>query len=130
MYLGVILATAAVVPGIALVWADAWPTSLDLVPEVAQLPIVARRDRFARAAAAVARRRFAAALCLGVTGYGMAGLFVLQGAPDLALTQITVETLTVVVFVVVLRRLPDDFSAPDRPRGEPVADPRCVGASR
>jgi multicomponent Na+:H+ antiporter subunit A len=63
-------------------------------------------------AAAVTRRRFAAALCVGVTGYGMAGLFVLQGAPDLALTQITVETLTVVVFVVVFRRLPDRFSAP------------------
>ena len=64
------------------------------------------------AAAALARRRFAAALCVGVTGYGMAGLYVLQGAPDLALTQITVETLTVVVFVVVLRRLPDHFSPP------------------
>ncbi len=111
VYLGVIVATAAVLPGIALVWADAWPTSLDLVPEVAQLPIVAIVVGSA-AAAALARRRFAAALCVGVTGYGMAGLYVLQGAPDLALTQITVETLTVVVFVVVLRRLPDHFSPP------------------
>jgi len=111
VYLGVILATAAIVPGIALVWADAWPTSLDLVPEVAQLPIVAIVIGSAMAAA-VARRRFAAALCVGVTGYGMAGLYVLQGAPDLALTQITVETLTVVVFVVVFRRLPDNFAAP------------------
>jgi multicomponent Na+:H+ antiporter subunit A len=111
VYLGVILTTAAVVPLVALVWADAWPTSLELVPVVAQLPIGAIVVGSA-AAAAVTRRRFAAALCVGVTGYGMAGLFVLQGAPDLALTQITVETLTVVVFVVVLRRLPDRFSAP------------------
>ena len=111
VYLGVILATAAVVPGIALLSADAWPTSLDLVPQAAQLPLVAIVVGSA-AAAAVVRRRFAAALCVGVTGYGMAGLYVLQGAPDLALTQITVETLTVVVFVVVLRRLPDDFAAP------------------
>jgi multicomponent Na+:H+ antiporter subunit A len=111
VYLGVILVTAAVVPAVALLSADAWPSSLDLVPDVAQLPIVAVIIGSA-AAAAVARRRFAAALCVGVTGYGMAGLFVLQGAPDLALTQITVETLSVVVFVVVLRRLPRDFSAP------------------
>jgi multicomponent Na+:H+ antiporter subunit A len=111
VYLGVILATAAVVPAVALVGADAWPTSVDLVPVAAQVPIGAIVVGSALAAA-VTRRRFAAALCVGVTGYGMAGLFVLQGAPDLALTQVTVETLTVVVFVVVMRRLPDRFSAP------------------
>ena len=111
VYLGVIVATAALVPGIALLSADAWPTSLDLVPRAGQLPIVAVVIGSA-AAAAVSRRRFAAALCVGVTGYAMAGLYVLQGAPDLALTQIIVETLTVVVFVLVLRRLPDQFSAP------------------
>ncbi|MCB1003620.1 MAG: DUF4040 domain-containing protein, partial [Acidimicrobiales bacterium] len=32
-----------------------------------------------------------------------------QGAPDLALTQFAVETLSVVVFLLVLRRLPDRF---------------------
>jgi multicomponent Na+:H+ antiporter subunit A len=37
-------------------------------------------------------------------------LFVLQGGPDLALTQFLVETLTLVVFVFVLRRLPATFS--------------------
>ena len=37
--------------------------------------------------AATVRRRFSAAVFLGVAGYAMAGLFVLSGAPDLALTQ-------------------------------------------
>ena len=46
-------------------------------------------------------------LVVGVTGYGMAVLFVLHGAPDLALTQFLVETLTLVIFVLVLRRLPE-----------------------
>jgi multicomponent Na+:H+ antiporter subunit A len=59
--------------------------------------------------AAIIRRRFAAALFLGATGYAMAGLFVLSGAPDLALTQAAVETLSTVVFVLVLRRLPERF---------------------
>ena len=60
-------------------------------------------------AAARATRRFSAALFLGVVGYAMAGLFVVQGAPDLALTQVAIETLSTVLFVLVLRRLPDRF---------------------
>lgn len=36
-------------------------------------------------------------------------LFVLQGGPDLALTQFLVETLTLVLFMFVLRRLPANF---------------------
>jgi len=63
-------------------------------------------------AATIARRRFAAALLLGVVGYGMALLFVVQGAPDLALTQFGVETLSVVVFLLVLRVLPARFERP------------------
>jgi multicomponent Na+:H+ antiporter subunit A len=109
VYAGVILLTAAVLPGVAIVRADAWPTSLDLVPQPAQLPLAVLAVGGA-AAAAVTRRRFVAALCVGVTGYAMAGLFVIHGAPDLALTQVTVETLTVIVFVLVLRRLPGRFS--------------------
>ena len=59
--------------------------------------------------AATARRRFTAVLYLSCVGYGMAALFVLQGAPDLALTQAAVETLSTVLFVLVLRKLPDRF---------------------
>jgi multicomponent Na+:H+ antiporter subunit A len=59
--------------------------------------------------AAAVRHRFSAAVFLSVAGYAMAGLFVLSGAPDLALTQAAVETLSTVVFVLVLRRLPEQF---------------------
>ncbi len=38
-------------------------------------------------------------------------LFLLHGAPDLALTQVLVETVTLVLFVLVLRRLPAHFSS-------------------
>jgi multicomponent Na+:H+ antiporter subunit A len=47
---------------------------------------------------------------LGAVGYGMAGLYVVQGAPDLALTQFAIETLATVLFVLVLRFLPRRFS--------------------
>lgn len=60
--------------------------------------------------AANARRRLKAVVLAGVSGYGVAALFMLHGAPDLALTQVLVETVTLVVFVLVLRRLPAYFS--------------------
>lgn len=56
--------------------------------------------------ATVLRNRLAAVLVVGVTGYGCGAIFVFHGAPDLALTQFLVETLTLVIFVLVLRTLP------------------------
>ena len=46
---------------------------------------------------------------LGAVGYAVAVLFVVQGAPDLALTQVLVETLILAIFVLVLRLLPPRF---------------------
>jgi multicomponent Na+:H+ antiporter subunit A len=56
--------------------------------------------------AVVMRNRLAAVLLVGVTGYGCGAIFAFHGAPDLALTQFLVETLTLVIFVLVLRTLP------------------------
>lgn len=64
-----------------------------------------------------ARRRLKAVLLSGVIGYGIAVLFALQGAPDLALTQFLVETVTLVVVVLVLRRLPSHFTGTVSQRG-------------
>ena len=43
---------------------------------------------------------------LGVVGFGTAMVFILFGAPDLAMTQFSIETLGVILFVLVLYRLP------------------------
>ena len=43
---------------------------------------------------------------LGVLGYAICVLFVFFGAPDLAMTQFTIDTLTVILFVLVLYSLP------------------------
>jgi len=59
---------------------------------------------------ATSRGRLRAVLLLGVTGYGTALLFLLHGAPDLALTQVLVETITLLVFLLVLRKLPKYFT--------------------
>ena len=51
-------------------------------------------------------RRLAAVAALGVVGYGVAVIFIMFGAPDLAMTQFAIETLTVVLFVLAIYRLP------------------------
>ncbi|MCA0970003.1 Na+/H+ antiporter subunit A [Halobacillus litoralis] len=50
--------------------------------------------------------RITAILILGVVGYGLSMLFVLFRAPDLALTQLIVETVTVALFLLVFYHLP------------------------
>lgn len=45
-------------------------------------------------------------VALGTVGFGVALIFVYYGAPDLAITQLLVETLTVVLFMFVILRLP------------------------
>ena len=107
VYIGVILLTAVLVPGYALLRA----------PLPALPPLVSGPGDWAAAAlmivggiaAVVVRHRMAAVLCLGAVGYGMALVFALQGAPDLALTQVCVDTIGAVIFVLVLRHLPGWF---------------------
>ncbi len=57
-------------------------------------------------AAIVHMSRLAAVTALGAVGFGVAIIYALFGAPDLALTQIVMETLTVMLFVLVFYRLP------------------------
>jgi multicomponent Na+:H+ antiporter subunit A len=52
------------------------------------------------------RSRLVAVAALGAVGYAVALLYVLFSAPDLAMTQFAIETLTVILFVLVLYRLP------------------------
>src|SRR5699024_10413623 len=53
-----------------------------------------------------AKKRFTAVVVTGISGYAMVAYFAFVGSPDLALTQVLVETITIDVFVLVLRRLP------------------------
>lgn len=126
-YAGVILATAALLPGAALLGAP-WPRDLALAATPGDW-VVAALIVVAGVAAASLRHRIAAVLCLGAVGYAMALVFVLQGAPDLALTQVAIETLSAVAFVLVLRRLPGRFA--ERPtrlgRGVRLAVSTLVG---
>ncbi|MBD8606839.1 Na+/H+ antiporter subunit A [Aeromicrobium sp. CFBP 8757] len=111
IYLGVILVVLILVPGTALVraWGDIAVRGSDSRIQLAAAVLMGG----AAILTVRSRRRLRAVLLVGITGYGTALLFVAHGAPDLALTQILVETFLLVTFVLVLRRLPPFFS--DRP---------------
>lgn len=52
------------------------------------------------------RSRLAAVTSLGVVGFSMAVLFILYEAPDLAMTQFAIETLSVILIALIMGRLP------------------------
>ncbi|MCM3660428.1 Na+/H+ antiporter subunit A [Georgenia satyanarayanai] len=108
-YLSIILTVTVVLAGGAAIAFGILPTDVRLWDNGVQAAVVAF-VALAALLAARARRRLKAVLLLGVSGYGIALLYEIHGAPDLALTQVLVETITLVVFILVLRRLPAYFS--------------------
>jgi multicomponent Na+:H+ antiporter subunit A len=114
-YLGTILVVLLALPGTILITRAPWPDEWRAwdTPVQALIGVVVL---IAAGLALRIRQRLSVVLVVGVTGYGIAVLFALQGAPDLALTQFLVETLTLVTFVLVLRKLPKDISERHRPR--------------
>ncbi|EOM77962.1 Na+/H+ antiporter subunit A [Rhodococcus rhodnii] len=125
-----ILVTFALLPTVVLavggpsgvrtmLWDSPWQAIVGVIILVASIGAV------------VMRNRLAAVLLVGLTGYGTGVIFALHGAPDLALTQFLVETVTIVVFVLVLRKLPADI---DETQGIGLHVPRailavCVGVA-
>ena len=108
-YLIVVFATALILPTLGLLAGDLPSLSLRSMDDPSQIVVVSLI--FVALAGAIAtRHRLGAVLCIGATGYGVAVMFMINGAPDLALTQLLVETLAVVVFVLVLRHLPREFA--------------------
>lgn len=57
-----------------------------------------------------AQERLTSIFALGAVGLGISVFFAIYGAPDLALTQILVESVGLMVLLLVLRRLPWRFS--------------------
>jgi multicomponent Na+:H+ antiporter subunit A len=108
-YQSVILLTVLALPGVALVRTGLPGLGAPFATDAGQVATAAVIV-VASVSAVLSSRRFAAVLFLGAVGYGVAVLFVLQGAPDLALTQLLVETLSLVIFALVLRRMPPRFT--------------------
>ena len=122
IYLAVIVLTVTIVP------LAAFASELDALPQFVETPAHVALVAIMVAAglgACIVRHRIAAALMLGAVGYAMAGLYVAQGAPDLALTQFSIETLSTVLFVLVLRFLPRSW----RHRAPAIAAPMRIAVA-
>ncbi|MCM3610060.1 Na+/H+ antiporter subunit A [Planococcus sp. MERTA32b] len=96
------------VAGGTLMWSGAFhiDVSNDSPLSVYEVLLVAV---MATAAVAIlfAKSRVSAILLNGVLGFSIAIFFVLFRAPDLALTQLVIETVTTVLFLVCFNHLPD-----------------------
>ncbi|MCR2794203.1 Na+/H+ antiporter subunit A [Microbacterium sp. zg.Y625] len=105
LYVGTIFVVFVAAEATALLASPEWRMNLDAWQSPTQL-LVAPLMIIAAIVAVRARKRYTGVVLVSVTGLGMVVLFATSGAPDLALTQVLVETVTLVAFALVLRRIP------------------------
>lgn len=110
--IGTILTVFVVLVGGTLMLTPVWPVKPVLYNNLGQVA-VGVVVCVAAVSLVTVRGRIRAILTVGVTGYGTALLFLFHGAPDLALTQVLIETASLLVFLMVMRTLPKYFT--DRP---------------
>ncbi len=96
--------------------APGWPDPAWYMWGVAALIVAAT------AVAVFTRSRLAAICALGVVGSGVALVFVVYGAPDVAMTQFMIEILVVVIVSIVLLHLPAFHGVAHASRGGRVRD--------
>ncbi|MDY8108370.1 putative monovalent cation/H+ antiporter subunit A [Fulvimarina sp. 2208YS6-2-32] len=103
------MTTVMIVMVVALWGSMWWSGGFPQVPTIPALEvyewIILGLIVFGIAAVVLAKNRLQAIVALGVQGYAVAFIFMLQGAPDLAFTQFMVETLSVVILALVMTRL-------------------------
>jgi len=108
-YLAFLILTAITLVGLALVDLPAWKGELALTPP----DLISVGGALILAASAVGvvalhRQRLKALIMVGVTGLFVTLTFARFSAPDLALTQLTVEVMAVVIMMLALSFLPQE----------------------
>ncbi|WP_156761545.1 Na+/H+ antiporter subunit A [Microbacterium karelineae] len=104
-YVGTIFVVLVAAEGAVLLAGEGWQARLDAWQHPIQ-PIAAVLMIAAGIVAVRAQKRFTGVVLVSVTGLGMIVLFAASGAPDLAVTQVLIETVTLIAFSLVLRRIP------------------------
>jgi NADH:ubiquinone oxidoreductase subunit 5 (subunit L)/multisubunit Na+/H+ antiporter MnhA subunit len=104
-YLTVILGVVAVLM-LAGGYANLRPLHIDIRSSVDVLRVLLLVMTIgATLASVILKQHILAALALGVSGYTIGGLFLLEPAPDVALVQILVETLATVLIILMIARI-------------------------
>lgn len=119
-YMTVIILAVVVPVGYTLLSQYGWPNLPQVSPlniyEIMMVALLALSTLYA----VITQARFASIVSLGAMGYAVALIFVHFSAPDLGITQVLVETLTVLLLVLVLVKAPG-FSR-YASRGEVIRD--------
>lgn len=108
-YISMILMTLVVLVGYTLFFRYQLHWNWDLSFQIHELIVVGLLVG-ATLVVCTTRSRLGAVASMGVFGFSVALIFILFSAPDLGITQILVETLTVILLVLVLFRLPSFVS--------------------
>ncbi|SMX23274.1 putative monovalent cation/H+ antiporter subunit A [Boseongicola aestuarii] len=105
-YLYVIFATLLVAVGGTLIWTGAFTGIPDIQGVQVKHWVVVFLILAGTALTTITNSRIAGIAGLGAVGIGVALIFIIYSAPDVAITQLLVETLIVVLFAVAALRLP------------------------
>lgn len=102
-----------------ILWSFVLYVLISVVPELSSLPKIKFQEKLPILVGIVqlsitagmlicirAKRIFTSIVGLGFVGFGIALVYVLHGAPDLAMTQFLIETLTLILLVLILRKMP------------------------
>jgi len=98
------------------VWAAEWTA-----PAAAEAVLIGLLIAAILAVVARQQDRLVAVIVLGSVGFLVSALYLVLSAPDLALTQLLIESVTIILFLLVLQRLPKS-APPTSPRRERLAD--------
>ena len=95
-------------------WFTDLPIDWSAVPHLHEL-VIAMLAIVAAVVTVKSKSRLNAIISIGVVGVTVTLFFIYFGAPDLALTQLLVETLTVVLLVLVFHKVPPENNPPLTP---------------
>ncbi len=105
-YIRITVITAAVLIGAAYCRGTGFEAWKNLHPVSLRVALFGLLMISAAMAAVLSKSRLRSILSLGVVGFCMALLFTFFGAPDLAMTQLVIETLTVILLALAFYHLP------------------------
>ncbi len=105
-YIRITVISVVVLVGLAFIRAGGFHGLEELSPVSFRIAMVAVIMILATVATALSRSRLRSILAMGAVGYSIAVLFTFFGAPDLAMTQLVIETLTVILMALAFYHLP------------------------
>lgn len=105
-YIRISVITTTVLVIVAFIRAGGFESFEEISPLSIRISAIGILMMFATYGTVRSKSRLSAILSMGMVGFSMALLFTFFGAPDLAMTQLVIETLTVILMALAFYHLP------------------------